>query len=99
MMGSIGITVGIIGYFLFFSIELLSDLKYRTVRCTLPAAPCSPHGVGACRRGLALSAFRAPGMSSAVLLLWGCMAFVVQALRHAPDGKRNSCQPSIQGVP
>ncbi|CAK0786046.1 hypothetical protein CVIRNUC_009259 [Coccomyxa viridis] len=32
MMGSIGIIVGIIGYFLFFSIELLSDLKYRTVR-------------------------------------------------------------------
>ena len=38
MMGSIGITVGIIGYFLFFSIELLSDLKYRTVRCSLSAA-------------------------------------------------------------
>ena len=38
MMGSIGITVGIIGYFLFFSIELLSDLKYRTVRCILSAA-------------------------------------------------------------
>ena len=32
MMGSIGITVGIIGYFLFFIIELLSDLKYRAVR-------------------------------------------------------------------
>lgn len=32
MMGSIGITVGIIGYFLFFLIELLSDLKYTAVR-------------------------------------------------------------------
>ena len=35
-MGSIGITVGIIGYFLFFLIELLSDLKYTAVRyCSL----------------------------------------------------------------
>jgi len=32
MMGSIGITVGIIGYFLFFLIEMLSDLKYKAVR-------------------------------------------------------------------
>ncbi|CAL8466168.1 g5704 [Coccomyxa elongata] len=32
MMGSIGVTVGLIGYFLFFFIELLSDAKYRTVR-------------------------------------------------------------------
>ena len=34
-MGSIGITVGVIGYFLFFFIELLSDTKYRTVRSAL----------------------------------------------------------------
>ena len=73
MMGSIGITVGIIGYFLFFSIELLSDLKYRTVRCTLCASSdiarpyslhCqvqpagSPHGAGVWRQGLAFPAFK-----------------------------------------
>lgn len=44
-MGSIGITVGLIGYFLFFFIELLSDAKYRTVRCCThlcsgPSMPC-----------------------------------------------------------
>lgn len=33
MMGSIGVTVGIIGYCLVFCIELLSDLKYHVVRC------------------------------------------------------------------
>lgn len=43
MMGSIGVTVGIIGYFLFFSIELLSDLKYRTVRCHPPPMHLSNH--------------------------------------------------------
>jgi len=32
MMGSIGVTVGLIGYFLFFFIELLSDVKYSAVR-------------------------------------------------------------------
>lgn len=40
MMGSIGITVGLLGYFLFFFIELLSDTKYRAVRC--PVHPRKP---------------------------------------------------------
>jgi hypothetical protein len=33
MMGSIGLTVGLIGYCLFGIIELLSTIKYQTVRC------------------------------------------------------------------
>ena len=41
MMGSIGITVGIIGYFLFFIIELLSDLKYTAVRSALSVTQCA----------------------------------------------------------
>ena len=32
-MGSIGVTVGLIGYTLFGLIELLSDVKYHTIRC------------------------------------------------------------------
>ena len=69
MMGSIGIAVGIIGYFLFFSIELLSDLKYRTVRCSASAASEALMVWAFCRQGLAVSAFQARGTSSAVLLL------------------------------
>ena len=56
MMGSIGITVGIIGYFLFFSIELLSDLKYRTVRCSLPAASEALMVWTSCCHGVTISA-------------------------------------------
>ena len=56
MMGSIGITVGIIGYFLFFSIELLSDLKYRTVRCIPSAAPEALKMWTSCCHGVTLSA-------------------------------------------
>ena len=33
MMGSIGLTVGLIGYCLFGIIELLSSVKYQAVRC------------------------------------------------------------------
>ena len=41
MMGSIGVTVGIIGYCLVFCIELLSDLKYHVVRCNSIRGACA----------------------------------------------------------
>ena len=78
MMGSIGIIVGIIGYFLFFSIELLSDLKYRTVRCTLSADAEAPHVACVRCQGLAFLACRRLAFSA-----WCCcckdMAFVAGA--------------------
>ena len=33
MMGSIGVTVGVVGYLLDFCIELLSDFKGQAIRC------------------------------------------------------------------
>ena len=37
MMGSIGLTVGFLGFLLFFLIEVLASVKYHVVRCRHPS--------------------------------------------------------------
>ena len=41
MMGSIGVTVALIGWALFFAIEQLARAKYHAVRCGQTSLPCT----------------------------------------------------------